>query len=83
LTDGESLQKHLGFLIEQENQFTAYNTFTPFKAQSETTIPVNSAQDKYTVSLLLGTELHGNSCTMWMHMQQTKDVATPTQPSTI
>ena len=49
------------------NLLTAYNTFTPFKAQSETTVPVNSEQDKYSVSLLLGTELHGNSCTMWIH----------------
>ena len=45
-------------------QLTAYNTFNPFKAQSETTVPVNSAQDKYSESLLLGTELHGSSCTM-------------------
>ena len=59
-------------LARKSFQLTAYNTFTPFKAQSETTVPVNSAQDKYSVSLLLGTELHGNSCTMWIHMQQTK-----------
>jgi len=47
-------------LARKPFQLTAYNTFTPFKAQSETTVPVNSAQDKYSVSLLLGTELHGH-----------------------